>query len=284
MEKQEQKNQQQELKLDKQEQKLEKQEQKNQQQELKLDKQEQKLEKQEQKNQQQELKLDKQEQKLEKQEQKNQQQELKLDKQEQKLEKQKQKNKQGKLKLKNTREKFEQVIKLQEKKIEEMEQKFEHLLKESDQNEVALDRTFKMKNFSKEKAKDKMSDWKSPAMYTHVGVYKFCIGIDANGYGSRRGKALYVDLWAMPGEYDHQLKWPVEATLTIELLHQQGGRNVQHTTTRRRWWEPDGPYNKLVGGFGDIEYGLWPHFVLHSRLSGFLRNDTLYFRITKITI
>ena len=41
----------------------------------------------------------------------------------------------------------------------------------------------------------------------------------------------------------------------------------------------------IVGGvFGDIEYGGWLHFILHSRLSGFLRNDTLYFRITKITI
>ena len=249
----------------------------------------QKIEEQEQKIQQQEVKLDKQEQKLEKQEQKNQQQELKLDKQEQKLEKQEQKNQQEKLKLENTLEKFEQVIKLQEKKIEEMEQKMEHLLKESDQNKVALGRTFEMENFSKEKAKNKLDDWKSPAMYTHMCGYKFCIGIDANGFGSGCGKALYVDLWAMPGEYDHQLKWPARATFTIEFLHQQGGQNVQQTITRG-WGKPDRPYSSIKGGgFGDIEYvgcieyGMY-HFIEHSRLSGFLRNDTLYFRITKITI
>ena len=272
IEEQEQKIQQQILKLDKQEKRI-------QQQELKLDKQEQKLEKQEQKNQQQELKLDKQEQKLEKQEQNNQQQELKLDKQEQKLEKQEQKNQQQELKL----DKQEQIIKLQEKKIEQ-------LLKESDQNKMTLEgvikcvdlkRTFEMENFSKEKAKNKLDDWKSPAMYTHVGGYKFCIGIDANGCGDGRGKALFVYLCAMPGEYDHQLKWPVEATLTIELLHQQGGHNVQHTTTKG-WREPRGPW--IVGGFGDIEYGMFPHFIAHYRLSSFLRNDALYFRITKITI
>ena len=209
-------------------QKIEEQEQKIQQQELKLDKQEKRI-------QQQELKLDKQEQKLEKQEQKNQQQELKLDKQEQKLEKQEQKNQQEKLKLENTLEKFEQVIKLQEKKIEEMEQKF---LKESDQNKVAINlvavgtilkRTFEMENFSKEKAKDKVDDWKSPAMYAHVGGYKFCINIAANGCSCGHGKAIYVYLCAMPGECDHQLKWPAQATFTIELLHQQGGHNVQHT-------------------------------------------------------
>ena len=172
-----------------------------------------------------------------------------------------------------------------------MEQKF---LEESDQNKVAikevakfvdLKRTFKMVNFSKEKAKDEVSDWKSPAMYTHVCGYKFCIGIDANGRVYGRGKALYVYLWAMPGEYDHQLQWPVQATLTIELLHQQGGHNVQHTTTttRRGWRKPDGPYT-WIGVFGDIKYGGCTHFIEHSRLSGFLRNDTLYFRITKITI
>ena len=153
----------------------------------------QKIEEQEQKIQQQELKLDKQEQKLEKQEQKNQQQELKL-------ENQGQKTQQEKVKLENTLEKFEQVIKLQKKKIEEMEQKFEHLL-ESDQNKVAINevavgtilkRTFEMENFSKEKAKDKYDDWKSPARYTHVGGYKFCIGIDANGCRGGRGKALYM--------------------------------------------------------------------------------------------
>ena len=193
------------------------------------------------------------------------------------------------MKLENTLQKLEQVIKLQEKKIEEMEQKFEQLLKESDQNKVAINevavgtilkRTFEMENFSKEKAKDKYDDWKSPAMYIHVCGYKFCIGIAANDGGGGRGKALCVYLWAMPGEYDQQLKWPARATFTIELLHQQGGQNVQHTKTTREWGKPDGPYTWMAW-FGDIKYA---HFIEHSRLSGFLRNDTLYFHIVKITI
>ena len=232
-------------------------------------------------------------QKIEEQEQKNQQQLLKLDKQEKRIQQQE-------LKLESTVEKLEQIIKLQEKKIEQ-------LLKESDQNKVALEgvteyvglkRTFEMENFSKEKAKDKYEDWKSPAMYTHVCGYKFCIGIDANGYADGRGKALHVYLWAMPGEYDHQLQWPVEATLTLELLHQQRGHNVQHTITIR-WGGPGGPGGLFIlragGVFGDIPYGVLHsrfsgfllynyHFLEHSRLSNFLRNDTLYFRITKITI
>ena len=208
----------------------------------------------------------------------------------QKIEEQKRKSQQQKLKLDNTLQKLEQVIKLQEKKIEKMEQKFVQLLKESYQNKVELKqvakcidlkRTFEMENFSKEKAKDKYDNWKSPAMHTHAWGYKFCIGIDANGCGGGRGKALYVDLWAMPGEYDHQLKWPAWATFIIELIHQQGGQNVQHTITRG-WGKPDEPY-MYIGVFGDIEYGMY-HFIEHSRLSGFLCNDTLYFHIPKVII
>ena len=86
-----------------------------------------------------------------------------------KLENQEQKNQQQKLKSDNTLQKLEQLIKQQEKKSEEMEQKFEQLLKEFDQNKVAIKevtefigtmRTFKMENFSKEKAEDKLFDWK----------------------------------------------------------------------------------------------------------------------------
>ena len=147
---------------------------------------------------------------------------------------------------------------------------------------IDLKRTFEMENFSKEIAKDKISDWNSPALYTHAFGYKFCIGIDANGCEGGRGKAILVDLWAMEGEYDHQLKWPAQATFTIELLHQQRGQNVQHTITEE-WSKPDGPYTH-IGVVGDIEYGGITHFIAHYSLSGFLGNDILYFHVTKITI
>ena len=91
---------------------------------------------------------------------------------------------------------------------------------------TGLNRRFEMKNFSKEKAKDKPYDWKSLAMYTHVCGYKFCIGVDANGSGTTRGIGLCVDLWGMPGKYDNQLKWPVTVEFTIELVNQKGGKNA----------------------------------------------------------
>ena len=169
-------------------------------------------------------------------------------------------------------------------KLQEMEQRFLKLLQEkSNQNEVALinvKRTFAMKNFSKEKAKDKAGSWKSPAMYTHMYGYKFCVGIDANGYGTGRRKAMDVYLGAMQGDYDHQLKWPIQASFTIELIHKQG-ENVKHTITRE-WEKPKLPYI-CIGWFGRIRNGIFQHFLEHSKLEGFLCDDTLYFHVSSIT-
>ena len=48
-----------------------------------------------------------------------------------------------------------------------------------------------MKNFSDERAMEKTEgSWKSPAMYTHVCGYKFCIGVDANGKVTEVGRLL----------------------------------------------------------------------------------------------
>ena len=108
--------------------------------------------------------------------------------------------------------------------------------KELEKNFLKLSRTlnfnrrFKMESFSKEKVKDIISTWKSPAMYTHVSGYKFCIGVDANGKWGGHGKSIYVDIWGMPGEFDDQLKWPAKANFTIELINQLGEENATCTT------------------------------------------------------
>ena len=43
---------------------------------------------------------------------------------------------------------------------------------------------------------------------------------------------MNVEVWSMKGEYDDQLKWPVTAKFTIELInHFQGGNNMKVTKT-----------------------------------------------------
>ena len=127
----------------------------------------------------------------------------------------------------------------------------------------------------KEKAKDMIDDWKSPVMYTHVGGYKFCVGVDANGRGVGHGWFIGVSLWAMLGEFDGQLKWPAKTSFTIELINQQGGENVIDSTGPCRWHKHTVKYCNI----GRINI-----FLNHSKLNSFLNNDTLYFHVSRITL
>ena len=293
-------------KLNGQEKKLEEEEKKWQQQEKKLGEQERKLGEQEKKQDEQKKKVVQQEKKLEEEEKKRQQEERKLGEQEKKLDDQNKILKEQEKKLidqENERKKEEQKLKqkieelntVQQQKLDEHKrlleivnsklQTLEQMLKEvvvkSVQNEgklsmmprIYFNRRFEMKNFSREKAKDKCSDWKSPAMYTHVCGYKFCIGVDANGSGDGRGKSIRVDLYSMAGEYDDQLKWPAYAKFTVELINQKGGENIRHST-RLRWNKPTTKY--------DYVYHIHTSFLEHSKLNSFLNNDTLYFFVSEV--
>ena len=142
-----------------------------------------------------------------------------------------------------------------------------------------------MKNFSKEKAEEKCSDWKSPPMYTHPGGYKFCIGIDANGAGQSLGKSVNVEVWEMKGEYDDQLQWPVTAKFTLELInHFENGENKTCTITPT-WTRPTCA-GGITGTFLTVP-GRKYHFISHSELphnpvtrTHFLKDDTLDFHLS----
>ena len=250
-------------------------------------------------------KIEEQEKKLKEEEKKRQRQEEKLGEQEKKLGEQKEKlleqENERKKEEKNLKQKIEELNTVQQQKLDEhkqsLEQQFnsklqmlEQMLKEvvdkSVQNEgklsmipsMILNRRFEMNNFSHEKAKNKSSDWRSPAMYTHVCGYKFCIEVDANGYGYGRGNYLGVSLYTMSGLYDDELKWPVSAKFTIELINQYGGENASHSETNR-WNKPNAKYC-VIGRFSRI--GL--DFLKHYDLKSFLKSDTLYFHVSKVEL
>ncbi len=158
---------------------------------------------------------------------------------------------------------------------------------------LGIEYKFVMKNFTQEKQRDKPGEWKSPAMYTHLAGYKFCIAVDANGNGAGRGKYVTAALWTVPGEYDNQLKWPAKVTITTELVNQQGGENAEFTNTSN-WTKPI--KSKRICSIGRLCYMDDPSstlmvervraqfvFVPHSELNQFLLNDTLQFNIVKIT-
>ena len=172
-----------------------------------------------------------------------------------------------------------------ESKLRCLDQKLLELTKKSNQNEInikkvscviSLDRRFEMTNFSAEKAKNERCDWCSPAMYTHVCGYKFCIGVDANGYGYGYDY-VNVDVWGIPGDYDDQLKWPAWAKFTIKLINQQGRENTTYTTDTITWKRPVTAGRLRINNSGY-------YFIKHSKLGDFLVNDTLHFIVSKVEI
>ena len=208
--------------------------------------------------------------------------------------------------LQEQEKKFKEKFQEQEKRVEKQEQNFremeEKLEKRQDvkiREQKTLLEDFKaggleelkrrcgvwkvtMENFSKEKAKDKCSDWKSPPMYTHPGGYKFCIGKDANEYGSSRGRSVNVEVWAMKGEYDDQLQWPVTAKFTLELInHFENGENKTCTITPT-WGRSRSVYTPFL-----TVPGRGHHLISHSELphnsvtrTHFLKDDTLNFHLS----
>ena len=222
----------------------------------------------------QEKKIEEQEEKLINQDKQHKEEEQKL---EQKIEKQEKKLQEQENKLGEQENKLQE----QENKLQEQEEMFEQFNTRLDMTDITLsklsgsiclNRKFEMKNFSQEKAKDKPNDWFSPAMYTHVCGYKFCIGVDANGYDLGRGVSVGIALYSMPGEYDDQLKWPANAKFTIQLINQQGGENISLTGIWK-WKKP------IKNNFLDY----FP-LVFHYKICSFLDNDTLYFYISVVEL
>ena len=214
-----------------------------------------------------------------------------------KIEEQEKKLKEQEKKLEEQEKKLEE----QEKKLEEQEKKYkedlEVLKRKSDKQSETIrfmenylrikPYEFTMENFSVEKRKNKVNDWKSPPMYTHVGGYKFCIGIDANGDGDTRGNSVNVEVCSMKGEFDDQLKWPFKGKFTIQLInHYPSGKNMEVTQTMS-WDRTDKKFSTCHPFSNGSKYKFIRHAELDRdvvRKTHFLKDNCLYFCITNITL
>ena len=187
-----------------------------------------------------------------------------------------------------------------ERKFHEQEQKFELILQsylekldqklaaveqriELNTLSLGLNHTFFLEHFSVEKSKNKVDKWKSPAMFTHVGGYKFCVGVDANGCLGCRGSGLYVALYAMPGEHDQYLVWPAAARFTLELVNQCRGQSAVAETEDLRWKRPTKPHAFLCA-FQRISMGHCPTFIEHYNLAEYLCADALQFNVSRVQV
>ena len=147
-----------------------------------------------------------------------------------------------------------------------------------------------MDNFGEKKNDD--TGWFSPAFNTHVGGYKMCLKITANGWASGKGTHVGLAVVMMKGEFDSHLQWPFEGEITVELVNQkEGGENI----IRKPLELAD--YDKCCKAFqrvteGERASGGWGYdkFIAHTDLykpeedKEYLLNDTLIFRVTNVVV
>ena len=123
------------------------------------------------------------------------------------------------------------------------------------------------------------TQWMCPPFYTHLGGYKMAIEISANGEGYGKSSHVSVYIRIMRGEYDDQIKWPLRASVTLQLISQQ--RNDAHYEMTTPYYE----WAQVTDGVVGAGWG-WDKFIAHTdvefnpaRGTAYLRNDRLNFRV-----
>ena len=126
------------------------------------------------------------------------------------------------------------------------------------------------------------TQWMCPPFYTHLGGYKMAIEISANGEGYGKGSHVSVCVRIMRGEYDYILKWPLRASVTMQLISQRDNLRHHEMTTPFYLWA------KVTDGVVGAGWG-WDKFISHSDLelhdsrgTEYLKNDRLNFRVISV--
>ena len=127
--------------------------------------------------------------------------------------------------------------------------------------------------------------WSSTPFYTSVRGYKLQLYVYPNGFGASKGTHLSLGVYLSKGEYDHELQWPFNANITIQLLNWSSDSNhIQHTIAHYR--APIECRTRVIEGVAAP--GVWgsEQFVSHSVLNdnNYINEDILCFKIVSIDI
>ena len=124
--------------------------------------------------------------------------------------------------------------------------------------------------FASKKAEGK--SWSSHPFYTHFRGYKLSLSVCCNGKDDK-GTHISVFAFLESGEYDDELEWPFQCSITIRLLDQKEGKD--HYDRVLSFDEaPDDCRNKNSG------WGI-PRFWSQEELSPrYLVNDSLCFNVS----
>ena len=151
---------------------------------------------------------------------------------------------------------------------------------------------FTMTNFMQHKMDD--DRWFSPPFYSHIGGYKMCISVDANGSDIGRNTHVSLFFHIVPGEYDDTLRWPFHGEVTVQLLNQT--KNADHL--EKPLVEAIDCSDNSIMYFARVQevkqhghgWG-YPKFITHGGLAynagkdcQYLKNDCLKFQVNKVVV
>ena len=130
--------------------------------------------------------------------------------------------------------------------------------------------------------------WYSPPFYSHIGGYKMCLRVYANGCGDSEATYVSVFVYLNRGEYDDQLKWPFRGDITIQLLNQSRDEGHREYTVRFDNRVSDECAGRVMGKERAINGRGRAQFIAHAELNAenkeYLTNDCLKFQITNFVV
>ena len=142
----------------------------------------------------------------------------------------------------------------------------------SDTLKKSLPFIFKVPNFTTKKQDDKVLY--SQSFYTSIGGYKMRVAVYPNGCNTGHNSHVSVFVYIMHGTHDTDLNWPCVGTMQIELLNHLADHN--HHKKMSTFNEEKNAHFGSSLGFNEFI----PHSELSCNHTQYLKDDTLYFRVT----
>ena len=174
-------------------------------------------------------------------------------------------------------EKDQQIVALQ-KQTTEISNKL-CSLEQRVQTEGYSCHTFTLIKFKEHQTFGTRGSWYSDRFFSSPGGYCFKLNIDTNGYDDAHGSHISASLSLQSGAYDHDLKWPIECKVHLQMINQRGNYGHHTVLGTVKFEEPTvGDAYKLIGGSAKM-FPLNRLGVYALRNTEFLRNNCLQFRV-----
>ena len=149
---------------------------------------------------------------------------------------------------------------------------------------------FIMTNFNRHKRAG--DNWYSPPFYSHIGGYKLCFRVDANGWADGKGTHVSVGVNLLLGEYDDNLLWPFRGCITFQLCNRRVDTGHLKSNIDFTDKAEDSAAGRVTDPESEQDHGLgWPKVFPHtvlcydaSKNTEFLVSNSLKFQVISIKL